>query len=334
MSFGKSARRPPNTPRLLDRLRTTCRRLHYSYRTEQAYAHWVRRYCLFHRDARGRPRHPATLSEADLTAFLSHLAESRGVSASTQNQALHAVLFLYEHVLGTPLQRIAGVARVRRPKRLPVVLTRAEVRAVLAALPEPYRLICGLLYGSGLRLSEGLRLRMGDLDLDGRRLTVREGKGGSDRVTVLADTVRAPLRLHLDVERARYEHEQVAGTAAVSLPGALAQKYPAAESAWTWRYVFPAARPAPDPRTGRLLLHHLGPSAVQRRVRRAAEDAGVERRVSPHVFRHSFATHLLQGGADIRTVQELLGHRDVKTTEVYTHVAGRGAGAISPLDVP
>ena len=324
---------PTDGPRLLDRLRAACRRRHYSYHTERAYAHWARRYCLFHRGPDGRPRHPETLAEPDLAAFLSHLAEDRRVSASTQNQALHAVLFLYEHVLGTPLGRVEGVARAKRPKRLPVVLSRGEVGAVLAALSGTNRLLAQLLYGSGLRLREGLRLRVHDLDPDRGRLTVREGKGGKDRVTVLASSVEAPLARHLATERARYEQAVDDGTAAVSLPGALGAKYPGAAAEWGWRYVFCARRPSPDPRTGALRLHHLGPSGVQKAVRRAAKAAGVDRPVTPHVFRHSFATHMLERGADIRTVQELLGHSDVRTTEIYTHVLDRGVrGVRSPLD--
>ncbi|HIG73796.1 MAG TPA: integron integrase [Bacteroidetes bacterium] len=326
----------PAAPRLLNRLRSECRRRHYSYRTEQAYAHWVRRYCRFHADEHGRPRHPRDLSEADLAAFLSHLAEDRRVAASTQNQALHAVLFLYEHVVGRPLGRVDGVTRAKRPKRLPVVLTRAEVEAVLAALPglpRPYRLLGSVLYGSGLRLREGLRLRVHDLDTERGQLTVREGKGGKDRVTVLPSVLEEPLRLHLAAERARYEMEREAGDAAVSLPGALATKYPGAAVEWGWRYVFPSPRPSRDPRSGRTLLHHLGPSGVQKAVRRAALESGVEKAVTPHTFRHSFATHMLERGADIRTVQELLGHQDVRTTEVYTHVLNRGLrGVVSPLD--
>ena len=325
----------PDGPRLLDRLRTACRRLHYSYHTERAYADWVRRYCLFHTDEAGRPRHPEALAEPDLAAFLSHLAEDRGVAASTQNQALHAVLFLYEHVLGRPLGRVGGVARAKRPKRLPVVLSRPEVDAVLGELRGVHRLVGMVLYGSGLRLREGLRLRVHDLDPDRGRLTVREGKGGKDRVTVLASAVAEPLALHLAVQRARYEQEHTEGAAAVSLPGALGAKYPAAATEWGWRYVFCAARPSVDPRSGERRLHHLGPSGVQKAVRAAAKAAGVDRPVSPHVLRHSFATHMLERGADIRTVQELLGHSDVRTTEVYTHVLDRGVrGAVSPLDGP
>ena len=323
----------PDKPRLLDRLRSELRRRHYSYHTERAYVDWVRRYCRFHADEGGRPRHPDALAEPDLAAFLSHLAEDRRVAASTQNQALHAVLFLYEHVLDRPLGRVEGVARAKRPKRLPVVLSRDEVGAVLAEMTGTHRLVAQVLYGSGLRLREGLRLRVHDLDMERGRLTVREGKGGRDRVTVLASAVERPLALHLAAERARYEQAVDAGTAAVSLPRALARKYPAAATEWGWRYVFCARRPSRDPRTGDVRLHHLGPSGVQKAVRAAAEAAGVDRPTTPHVLRHSFATHRLERGADIRTVQELLGHADVRTTEVYTHVLDRGVrGATSPLD--
>ena len=337
MTPDQSGRRPhsalPRPRRLLDRLRAECRRRHYSYHTERAYADWARRYCLFHRDHGGRPRHPETLAEPDLAAFLSHLAEDRNVAASTQNQALHAVLFLYEHVLGRPLERVEGVARARRPKRLPVVLTRAEVGAVLAALSGTTRLVGSVLYGSGLRLHEGLRVRVQDLDTDRGRLTVREGKGGKDRVTVLPASIGPALHRHLAVQRARYEQEREEGTAAVSLPGGLATKYPSAATEWGWRYVFPARRPSVDPRSGALRRHHLGPSGVQKAVRAAARRAGVDRPVTPHVLRHSFATHMLERGADIRTVQELLGHSDVRATEIYTHVLNRGVrGVVSPLD--
>lgn len=337
MAPADHAPRPHSTrddaPRLLDRLRSECRRRHYSFHTERTYADWVRRYCLFHRDADGQPRHPDTLAEPDLAAFLSHLAEDRCVAASTQNQALHAVLFLYDAVLGRPLDRIEGVARAKRPKRLPVVLSQQEVGDVLARLSGTHRLLASILYGSGLRLREGLRLRVHDLDMAQGQLTVREGKGGKDRVTVLPPAVDEPLTLHLARERAHYEMECAEGNAAVSLPSALAGKYPQAATEWGWRYVFPAQRRSVDPRSGSLRRHHLGPSGIQKAVRTAAQAAGVNRPVTPHVLRHSFATHMLERGADIRTVQELLGHSDVRTTEIYTHVLNRGVrGVVSPLD--
>ena len=330
-----AARGPTRRPRLLDRLRAELRRRHYSVHTERAYAGWVRRYCLFHRDEAGRPRHPETLSEPDLAAFLSHLAEDRGAAASTRNQALHAVLFLYDHVLGRPLGRVDGVARVRRSKRPPVVLSRAEVDAVLAALsgpPSPYRLLGSLLYGSGLQLREGLRLRVRDLDLGRGRLPVRGRGAGLGRVTVLAASVRPPLRRHLAVERARYEQAIEDGAAAVSLPPALGAGRPERATEWGWRYVFCAPRPSRDPGTNALRVHHLGPSGVQKAVRRAARAAGVEGPVSPRVLRHSFAAHALGRGADVQTVQALLGHQDPRTTGVYVGVLGRGV--TSPLDGP
>ena len=322
----------PSAPRLLDRLRAELRRRRYSVHTERAYARWVRRYCLFHRDERGRPRHPETLSEPDLAAFLAHLAGDHGVAASTRNQALHAVLFLYDPVLGRPLERAGGVARAGRPRRPPVVLSRGEVGAVLAALTGVHRLLGSLLYGSGLRLGEGLRLRVGDLDPDRGRLTVRGGEGARDRVTVLASSVGPALRRHLAAERIRYEQAVEDGTAAVGLPDAVARESPGAATEWGWRYVFCARRPSADPRTGALRLHHLGPSGVQRAVRRAARAAGVGGPVSPRVLRHSFAAHALERGADVRTVQELLGHADVRTTGAYARVLDRGV--TSPLDGP
>ena len=339
--------------KLLDLVRLACQIRHYSYRTEQAYCGWVKRFCRYHRDdgpgGRGRPRHPSTMREPEVVAFLTHLAVDRHVAASTQNQALAALLFLYEAVLGEPLGDLDAVEPdelpdgmgqlvwAKRPKRLPVVLTREEVEAVLAELSGTHRLAGMLLYGSGLRLRECLRLRVKDLDFGYGHLTVRDGKGMKDRVTVFPEALHEPMERHLAREKLRHEAELEEGTAAVSMPGALANKYPNAETEWGWRYVFPASRPSEDPRSGRELLHHLAPSAVQKAVRRASRRAsdlmGLAKHVTPHVFRHSFATHLLERGADIRTVQELLGHKSVRTTMVYTHVVNRGGlGVISPLD--
>ena len=318
--------------KLLDLVRAACRLRHYSYATEKSYVGWVRRFCLFHRDRAGRPQHPSTLREPEVVAFLSHLASERRVAASTQNQALHALCFLYDAVLGEPLDRMHGILRARRPKRLPVVLTRAEVDRLLAHLAPAHQLKASLLYGAGLRVRECLRLRVKDVDFDYHQLTVREGKGDRDRPAVLPEAVRPALRLHLDAERAHYAIQREAGTAAVSLPGALARKLPNATE-WRWRYLFPSAKQSRDPRSGEVLRHHASPSPLQKAVRRAAEDAGIDKRVTCHALRHSFATHLLERGADIRTVQELLGHRDVRTTEIYTHVLNRGLrGVVSPLD--
>ena len=273
------------------------------------------------------------MGEPEVAAFLAHLAEGRRVAASTQNQALAALLFLYEHVLDRPLDEVGPFPRAKRPKRLPVVLTRAEVEAVLARLDGVHRLVASLLYGSGLRLLEALRLRVKDVEPGEGRLTVREGKGDRDRVTVLASAVSVPLRAQLAYVRALHDRDLADGHGAAYLPSALATKYPGAATEAGWQYVFPARRLSADPRSGERRRHHLGESAVQRAVRRAARAAGVEKPVSPHAFRHSFATHMLERGADIRTVQELLGHKDVRTTEVYTHVLNRGVrGVASPLD--
>ena len=323
----------PQPPKLLRRVRDACRLRHLSYATETAYVGWIRRFCLFHRDAEGRPSHPEALREPDVAAFLTHLATERGIGASTQNQALHALCFLYDAVLGAPLDRVQGVVTARRPKRLPVVLTRTEVEQVLTHVVSRHRLKAMLLYGAGLRLRECLRLRVKDVDFDYGHLTVREGKGDRDRPALLPEAVQPALRLHLDAERARYAIEREEGTAAVSLPGALARKLPRAATEWRWRYVFPSRTLSRDPRSGALLRHHASATPLQKAVRRAAEQANLGKRVTCHTLRHSFATHLLERGADIRTVQELLGHRDVRTTEVYTHVLNRGLrGVVSPLD--
>ena len=323
----------PARGRLLDRVRAACRVRHYSIRTEAAYTAWVRRYCLFHRDASGAPRHPEELGAAEVAAYLEHLAVDRRVAASTQNQAFAALRFLYSAVLDRPLAEVPGYTHAKRPKRLPVVLTPAEVRAILAAMTGTPRLIASLLYGSGLRLMEGLRLRVKDVDVATGVLTVREGKGDRDRVTVLPDSLTAELRAR--IEHVAHEHERALreGYGTVYLPYALAEKYPSAATELAWQYLFPSARPSVDPRSGRRQRHHLSESTVQRAVKAATEAAGVTKPVSPHAFRHSFATHMLERGADIRTVQELLGHKDVRTTEIYTHVLNRGIpGVVSPLD--
>lgn len=323
--------------RLLDAVRSACRVRHYSIRTEAAYTSWAKRFCLFHRDdgpgGAGRPRHPETMGEPEVAAFLGHLAEDRNVAASTQNQALAALLFLYEHVLDRPLEQLGPFPRAKRPRRLPVVLTQVEVAAVLSSMTGTPRLVAALLYGSGLRLLEALRLRVKDVGLAEGRLTVREGKGDKDRVTVLPEAVVRPLAAQLGYVRALHEKDLAGGHGSVYLPSALAHKYPGAATETAWQYVFPAGRLSRDPRSGAVRRHHLTESPIQKAVRAAAGAAGVEKPVSPHAFRHSFATHMLERGADIRTVQELLGHKDVRTTEVYTHVLNRGVrGVASPLD--
>ena len=315
-------------PRLLDEVRHRLRTLHYSYRTEQQYLGWIRRFILFS----GR-RHPATLGAAEIEAYLSHLATDRNVSASTQNQALSAILFLYEKVLKLELPWLDGITRARRSRYLPTVLTQAEVRAVLAKLDGRVWLIVSVLYGGGLRISEALRLRVKDLNFEYRQVVVRDGKGGKDRVTILPDRLVAPLQEHLVRVRKLHELAIAKGYGGVDLPDALARKYPNAQFEWGWQYVFPADQPSRDPRTGAWRRHHLYDDTVQRHVKTAARAAGIDRPVSCHAFRHSFATHLLERGYDIRTVQELLGHADVKTTQIYTHVMRKGANAVqSPLD--
>ncbi|NNF58397.1 MAG: integron integrase [Rhodothermaceae bacterium] len=324
-----SSARPP---KLLTLVRSACRLRHLSYHTERSYVSWVRRFCLFHRDDAGRPRHPASMREPEVEAFLTHLAVVRSVSASTQNQALHALLFLYDAVLHEPLQRV-NLVRARRPKRLPVVLTPAETERLLAQLRGRHHLIGSLLYGSGLRLKEALRLRVKDLDFGYGHLIIRDGKGAKDRVSVLPAALHGAVQHHLTAVRTAFEQRIASGGAPASLPAALERKYPTAGVEWPWQYVFPAARPAEDPRSGAVRLHHLGPSGVRKAVRRASKSANLEKAVTPHALRHSFATHLLAGGADLRTVQELLGHASVKTTQIYTHVLGPNRlGVVSPLD--
>ena len=321
--------RRAGSPRLLDRLREALRVRHYSYRTEQAYAAWVRRYIVFH-----GMRHPATMGDVEINAFLSHLAVDGHVAASTQNQALAALLFLYREVLGKDVPRLEGLARARRPERLPVVLSRAEVRVLLGRLEGQYRLIGALLYGTGLRLLECLRLRVHDIDFALNQILVREGKGGKDRRTMLPASVKEPLQEHLLSVRRVFEAEVAIGHGGVTLPTALARKYPAAPREWGWWYVFPASGRVVDPRTGDALRHHLHETAVQRAVKEAVRASGLAKHATCHTLRHSFATHLLEDGYDIRTIQELLGHKDVATTMIYTHVLNQagGRGVRSPLE--
>lgn len=314
--------------RLLDRVREAIRLRHYSYRTEQQYVGWIRRYILFH-----CRRHPRDLGGPHVEAFLSHLASQRQVAAATQSQALAALLFLYKRVLNVDLPWLGEVVRASRPKRLPTILSRAEVRRVLANLDGQFLLIASLLYGSGLRVLEALRLRVKDIDLERRLLLVRNGKGAKDRVTILPESLREMLRLQLASVRERHDHARRHGYAGVELPHALERKYPAAHLQLGWQYVFPAHRPSRDARTGSWRRHHIMLRSVQRRVQQAMRAAGIEKPASCHTFRHCFATHLIESGADIRTVQELMGHASVKTTQIYTHVLNRGGiAARSPLD--
>ena len=323
-------------PRLLDLLRQHIRLLHYSLRTEEAYVHWVRAFVRYH-----GLRHPSELSGPDIQAFLTWLANERDVAPGTHRQALSALLFLYQKVLRQPVPWIDDIGRPRSQRRLPVVLSVAEVQQLLAALGQapahgqqaPYGLVGQLLYGTGMRLLEGLRLRVKDIDFDRRALIVREGKGFKDRVVMLPAALEAPLREQLVRAHAVWQADRAQGVAGVHLPQALARKYPRAAESWAWHWVFPHGQLSVDPRTGLRRRHHLLEMSFQRVFKRAVHDAGIHKTASPHTLRHSFATHLLQSGYDIRTVQELLGHADVSTTMIYTHVLRLGGGAVrSPLD--
>ena len=315
-------------PRLLDRVRHAMRTRHYSRRTEKAYVGWIKRYIFFH----GK-RHPAEMGAAEVSRFLTALAVDRKVAASTQNQAMNALVFLYRVVLEHDLPWLDDVVRARRPRHLPVVFTRDEIRRVLARLDGPSRLIALLLYGCGLRLLECLQLRMKDLDFTANQITIRSGKGDRDRVTMLPATAKPGLLERIACVRRQHAHDVERGGGWVWLPDALARKYPRAAREVGWQWVFPATRHYVDTLTGQQRRHHLHETLVQRAVRDALRAAGIAKHASCHTFRHSFATHLLEDGHDIRTVQELLGHRDVTTTMIYTHVLNRGPAAVrSPAD--
>ena len=321
---------PPDSPppRLLDQVRAAIRARHYSPRTEAAYVGWIRRFILFH----GK-RHPRDMGEAEVVEFLSALATVGQVSASTQNQALGAIVFLYSEVLGTRLAWLAGIVRAKRPVRLPVVLSRDEVAALLARLSGSVWLMSALMYGSGLRLMEVAELRVKDVDVAGREIRVRDGKGRKDRVTVMPARITDAVAGHLVKVRTLHERDVAAGGGWVAVPDALSRKYANAGREWRWQWVFPATRTYVDRETGPRRRHHLHESVVQRAVRKAAREAGIAKIATCHTLRHSFATHLLDAGYDIRTIQELLGHRDVSTTMIYTHVLNRpGRGVRSPLD--
>lgn len=317
-----------DSPKLLDQLRAEIRVRHYSLRTEQAYVDWVRRFILFH-----NKRHPKDMGAGEVRDFLSHLAVARNVSASTQNQAKSALLFLYRGLLKIELPWLEEVIAAKTPKRLPVVLTQVETRQLLGAMSGTMGLMTSLLYGTGMRLMEGLRLRVKDVEFSRREIIVREGKGNKDRVTVLPENLILPLKAHLEKVKTLHERDLAEGFGKVFLPDALAVKYPSAPRAWGWQFVFPSPVRSTDPRSGIERRHHVYETSVQRAVRGAAKLANIHKPVTPHVLRHSFATHLLQAGYDIRTVQELLGHKDVQTTMIYTHVLNRGGrGVVSPLD--
>lgn len=315
-------------PRLLDEVRSRLRVKHYSLRTETAYLYWIRRYI----HANGL-RHPRELDGVAVERFLSRLATRDNVAPSTQNQALSALLFLYREVLGVRLPWMENVVRAKRSRRLPVVLSRGETAALLRHLSGREALMAGLLYGSGLRLMECVRLRIKDVHFERNEITVRDGKGGKDRKTVLPASLRDPLRSQIDIARLKHRRDLDDGFGEVWLPHALARKYPNAGKTLAWQYVFPASRRSIDPRDGVERRHHIDEKQLQRAVSAAARMSGIDKPVSPHTLRHCFATHLLEAGSDIRTVQELLGHKDVATTQIYTHVLNRGPGAVlSPLD--
>jgi len=318
----------PRPQRLREMVRERIKTLHYSYRTEQAYWYWIRYFIRFF-----ELRHPRELGKAEVERFLTYLATERRVSAGTQNQALSALLFLYKQVLDLDIGWLDGVVRAKRSHHVPVVLTRAEVAQVFDRLSGRYWLLASLMYGAGLRVSEALRLRIQDLDFGYRQITVRNGKGGKDRFVPLPDMLMGPLRNQIDEALRVRSADLQEGFGEVSLPFALARKYPDAPFDERWWYVFPSVTRAVDPHSGREKRHHLDPGPVQKAMQRAVREAGIRKRATPHTLRHCFATHLLEAGYDIRTVQELLGHNDVKTTQIYTHVLQRGGAAVrSPLD--
>ena len=314
--------------KLLDQVRDAIRLKHYAYSTEKSYVYWAKRFVLYH-----HKQHPREMAENEISEFLTYLAVEEHAGASTQNQALSALLFLYREVLRKHLDLPLELVWAKRPKRLPTVLTKEEVQQVIGQLTGVHRLIVQLLYGSGLRLMECMRLRVKDLDFGQRQILARDAEGGSDRVTILPNSLIKPLRVQLATAKQFHEQDRADGYGAVYLPYALERKYPHANKEWIWQYVFPATQRSQDPRSDVIRRHHLHENTVQKAVKRAAKRAGIAKRVTPHTFRHSFATHLLENHYDIRTVQELLGHKDVKTTMIYTHVLNRGGLAVrSPLD--
>jgi len=317
-------------PRLFDVVREVVRRRHYSYRTEETYLHWIKRFVFF-----SGKRHPRDMGADEVTAFLNHLVGERHVAAATQNQALAALLFLYKEVLAQPLPWLENIEHARRPVRKPTVLTRAEAQSLLARLQGTKWLMASLLYGAGLRLRECLTLRVKDVDFGYRQILVRDGKGGKDRVTMLPGPPVGPLQAHLVRAKALHEQDIADGCGDVELPDAISRKYPRAPYEWGWKFVFPSYKRSADPRTGVIRRHHVYENYLIRGVKNAARAAGITKHVSCHTLRHSFATHLLENGYDIRTVQELLGHSDVSTTMIYTHVLNKGGrGVRSPLEAP
>jgi integron integrase len=315
-------------PPLMEQVRDRIRTLHYSIRTEQAYIGWIRRFILFH-----NKKYPAEMSKPEIEAFLTHLAVARRVASSTQNQALNSILFLYRQVLNIDVPWLEDVTRAKKPQRLPVVLTKDEVKAVLSRLDGTLGLVSQLLYGTGMRLMECIRLRVKDVDFTRSEIIIRDGKGSKDRVTMLPEKLKPVLMQHLERVRSLHGQDLSENMGCVYLPFALERKYPSACREWSWQYVFPAKSVSTDPRTGRRARHHISPQSVQRAIKLAIRQANIGKPASTHTLRHSFATHLLESGYDIRTVQELLGHADVSTTMIYTHVLNRGGrGVRSPLD--
>jgi len=318
----------PPPPKLLDQVRERLRVKHYSIRTETQYLRWIKRFILFH-----DKRHPREMGAVEVEAFLTHLAVAGRVAAATQNQALSALLFLYREVLNIDLPWLDKVVRAKQPQRLPVVLTRQEVTAILDRMTGVHGLMARLLYGTGMRLMECVRLRVKDVDFERAEIVVRDGKGAKDRITMLPQALIGPLQDHLRWRRQLFEDDKAKGRAAVYLPDALGKKYPTAAVDWPWQYIFPSGSYSIDPRSGEERRHHIDEKLLQRAVKKAVQASGVAKLATPHTFRHSFATHLLQSGYDIRTVQELLGHADVATTMIYTHVLNKGGrGVTSPLD--
>ena len=319
----------PKPKKLLDQLRDQIRLKQYSPRTEKTYVHWVREFILFNNKS-----HPRELGVTEINRFITHLVVERKASASTQNQAISAILFLYRNLLKIELNETAlTFMRPKKGKRVPTVLSKDEARLIISNLVAPYKLMVQIMYGSGLRLMECLRLRVKDIDFQNHLILVYDGKGGDDRVTMLPDSMLASLQEHLEQVRALHRKDLAAGFGSVYMPYGLGQKYPAAHKQWVWQYVFPASSLATDPETGQMRRHHIHETALQKAIRTATRVARVDKRVTPLTFRHSFATHLLQNGNDIRTVQELLGHKDVRTTMIYTHVLQHGGMAVrSPLD--
>ena len=318
-----------NSPKLLEQMQNTLRRKHYAYRTEKTYLDWARRYILFH-----NKRHPQEMGVPEIESYLTYLAVERNVSASTQNQALAGIIFLYTQVLKNEIDpREINASRAKRPQKLPVVLTKEEAHEIINLMGGTYKLMAQILYGGGLRLMEVIRLRTKDIDFGNQQIIVRSGKGDKDRITMLPEKIIEPLQSHLFRVKKEHKLHLKNGYGSVYLPNALAHKYPNAKNEWQWQWVFPSKSLSKDPHSGETRRHHLSPSPLQRAVRKAGKLSGINKRISPHTFRHSFATHLLEAGYDIRTVQELLGHKNIQTTMIYTHVLNRGGIYVrSPLD--